>query len=142
MALCRGMSILHGTGCVVPTRVKVELKCTLSCTHNAAFMLIDIVARCDGNGGHGVHRTNAAHRNQSGMLGTFILEWDAGAAVCAKLFASKDSAGAPLLSLVVLPCMRPPLLQQHLFKWRCICHSSSFSTLVHWRTGHPEVSHD
>lgn len=37
-------------------------------------------------------RTNAAHRNGAAMLGTFILEWEAGAAVCKDLFASKQSA--------------------------------------------------
>ncbi|CAG9465226.1 unnamed protein product [Pedinophyceae sp. YPF-701] len=38
------------------------------------------------------HWTNAAHRNGARVLGTFITEWDEGAAICNKVFESKASA--------------------------------------------------
>lgn len=35
---------------------------------------------------------NAAHRNGANILGTFILEWEAGAKVCQELFKNRESA--------------------------------------------------
>lgn len=35
---------------------------------------------------------NAAHQNRAKLLGTFILEWEAGAEVCKELFHSRESA--------------------------------------------------